>query len=668
MIRHSDRYSRRAVLKGSVATLGSALFAATPFFPLPGRAAVPPGTLTAVAGTPNPAGAFDQLFWLSGDALARPVTAIAGDLPGKPLGDRTISVTLLHFNDLHNRLTDPHAKKGDTHRFAQMYKIVEDRRAARAGADEITLLFSGGDDHTGSVFDELVGWSPEEYVDDPGYATYSAAGVDAAALGNHELDRGTAVLKKGIRNAARFPVLSANLTGTNALTPGEDFFPAAIGIVKGMRIGMIGLTTPVDTHTHTEDDPDLDVDSPVRALENLLPALSDACDLVVILSHCGYGLESSRSGKAGADRFLQEGDVAVARAAAKVSRAPVIVVGGHTHTALNAGGLEAANVVDGVPIVQAGGHGSHLGELTCTLASGGMSNVAAQLHAIKKRDDRTQPDADAYRGLEHDGDYDAAFETATIAPLMAKLDEKLKAVIAQVEGAPKVDNDTIVAERYMRECAIVNFMNDALVTRSKTFPGGPVDIALFNASGIASGIPVSGPLSFQEWFAVMPFADSVQIFELTGRQIRDILDNNAKRIVRPEELKGDQAVDLHGYVSRGFLHFSSNVRYAVTLNGAASAATATRIEIGGQPIEAVLDKTFRVAMNSYVGAGAYGESWNGNPVGAGVKGGIVGYDIKSLPRHDTGLVYRNEIIARIRELGRVSPQNGAVLDGRLTVL
>ena len=47
--------------------------------------------------------------------------------------------------------------------------------------------------------------------------------------------------------------------------------------------------------------------------------------------------------------------------------------------------------------------------------------------------------------------------------------------------------------------------------------------------------------------------------------------------------------------------------------------------------------------------------------------GIKGYDLTKLPKRDTGFVYRNEIVAQIRTLGRLTPANGAKKDGRLTV-
>jgi len=629
--------------------------------------------MVATAGTPNPQGGLDQLYWLSGDVLGEPirqiVTANGSMLPtGALMPGQRHMLRLFHINDLHNHLTLPHKAKGDTHKFAQMMQRILPARQA-AGAGESVLFFSAGDDHTGAIFDELVGWTEAEFVVDPAYRTYSAAGIDAAAMGNHELDRGAAVLRKGIQADARFPILSANVTGSRHVVSGRDYVPAAIALTKGLRIGLIGLTTPIDTHTGTADDPNLAVGNPLTAIGNLLPALAAVTDAVIILSHLGYGEARGRSGKAGAERDLGAGDIELAREAAKAAHGhPVLIIGGHTHTVLNANGLDAQNFVDGIAILQAGGHGSHLGEALWVIEKTSQGSRAeapqAKLHPIKGRDDRVKADHADFAKFEHDGDFDGGFESKAVAPLLGLLAGKLAEQIGEIDENPAVTTATVVAQRYVGECALANFMNDALVDRSVTFPGGRVDVALFNATGLANGIPAHGPLTFQAWYDVMPFADSILLFDMTGAEIQAMLTSNAQRIVRPAELTGDNAVKLDGYVSRGFLHFSSGLRYRVQLGETAAQATATDITIGGQPLDS--GRRYRVAFNSYVAAGAYGEAWNGKPIGGGLPAGLNGYDVTKLARHDTGLVYRNEIIAHIRATRRISAQ-AARLDGRLQV-
>jgi 5'-nucleotidase/UDP-sugar diphosphatase len=630
-----------------------------------------PGELRMVAIQPNPAGAAQRVFLLTGDPLAGPITTIVAQ-DGAPVPERRLAdgerhiLRLMHFNDMHNHLTDMHPARGDTHRMAQIVKRVKEARAA-AAPNESVLLVSAGDDHTGSIFDELLGWSPEEYVIDAGYAAASAAGVDVAVLGNHEFDRGAEQLRLGIARHAAFPVLSANIHGSAHLEAGRDYAPAAIVETNGLRVGVIGLTTAVDTRVGMDSDPGFAVASPVQAVANIYKAVESVSDVVVILSHCGYGRGMHRSGKAGAMREIGEGDFAIAEAVGPLVEKPVVLVGGHSHTELNTDGLDADNMIEGVLLTQAKANGAFLGEIAMSLAAGQGREAwftSVSLHPIKQRDDRVAEGDERYAQLEHDGDFDAGFEAEIMAPMIAALDGKLAEIIGSVAADAPVSTEATLATRYVGETALANFMNDTLVRRSATFPGGPVDFALFNATGLAKGIQ-PGPLSFRDWFDVMPYADQVEVATVTGAQIRDMLTSNARRLLRPEEVA---STDLSAFVSRGLLHFSSGIRYTAVLAGSAAEAHAVDITLHGRPIEEVLDETFTMAFNTYVMLGAFSEAWNDKPIGGGVVGEVPGYDVRALPFDKTGLVYRNELIAAIREMGEVTRAAGADLDGRLVVI
>ena len=621
--------------------------------------------------TPNPQGTIEKLFLLKGDPLAGPITTIVSH-EGAPMPQQMLetgtrrTLRVLHFNDMHNHITEISGKKGDTHRFAQLVKMVKEKRAA-APDNEAVLFLSGGDDHTGSVFDELMGWSPEEFVVDAGYRAASAGGGDVGVLGNHEFDRGAQLLKKGIDADAKFPLLSANIYNSAHLTRDVDYVPAVIAEIKGLRVGIIGLTTAVDVRTGLENDPTLAVASPVEAVTNIYKAVEAVSDVIILLSHCGYGKNMHSSGKAATARNIGEGDFSIAEAIGPISEKPVVLVGGHSHTTLNESGIDADNMVNGVLLTQAKAHGKYLGDIAMSIGTGlGRDEWfnSVSLHATKKRDDRIKAGDEKFSALEHDGDYDAGFEAETIAPMIKALESKMAEIIATVADEELISTARTFADRYIGEVAIGNFMNDTLVARSNRFPGGKVDFALFNATGLSRGVD-KGPLSFTEWFDVMPYADAVDVATITGAQIRDMLNSNAKRLLRPEEVSG---TDLGGFVSRGFLQFSSGIRYKIILGASAGDATARNITLNGQPIEDVLDHGFTMAFNSYIALGAFSEAWNGSPIAGGVAGEVSGYDVRALPFDHTGLVYRNEVIAAIREMGTISKATGVVLDGRVTVL
>lgn len=665
MNRTATGLSRRAFLTTSAAGIA----ALSPILAFRANASAAAGELLMVPATPNPNGGAERLFLLQGDPLAGPIRTIVTE-EGNPVpapelepGTRRV-LRLMHFNDMHNHITDMHGKKGDTHRMSQIVKRVS-RLRAEAAEDEVVLLLSGGDDHTGSVFDELLGWAPEEFVADAGYRVNSAAGVDVAVLGNHEFDRGAEMLRLGIERDAAFPVLSANVHGSAHLTRDRDYTAAAVIESKGLRIGLIGLTTQVDTRVGQPDDPDMAVASPVLAVQNVMPALAQVCDVVVILSHCGFGTGQSRTGKAGALRMIGEGDFDIAAAAGALTDKPVVLIGGHSHDKLNEEGLNPDNVATGVLMTQAEANGKYLGEIAMSIAAdqgrkAWFTHVG--LHAVKPRDQRVAADDPSFSTLEQEGDYDADFEADHVEPLRVALESKLAESIGTVTAGDSVSTQTVMADRYSRENALLNFMNDAVVARSAEFPNGQVDLALFNATAILSGV-ADGPLSFGQWYDVMPYADQVHVAEMTGAQIREMLNSNAKRLVRPEE---EADLDLSGFISRGFMHFSDALRYRIALGDSAAEAQAKDITLNGTPIEDQLEQTFRVAINTYIRLGGFSEAWNGQTIGAGVAGDIAGMDLRGLTYNDNGLVYRNEIIAHIRAAGGISPDN-AVLDGRLTI-
>jgi 2',3'-cyclic-nucleotide 2'-phosphodiesterase (5'-nucleotidase family) len=618
--------------------------------------------LTLRTGTPSAGSAFQSLYVVEGTPATTSYTQAKPSLGSTPPastlkdGDQ-ISLRLFHFNDMHSKLVVPHAKKGDTRNFAQMVKIV---RAARqsAAAHESVLFFSAGDDHTGEVYDELLGSDTSSFVMSMPYRAYSAAGLDFATLGNHEFDKGSAILAKMIEADARFPVLSANVSGSTVLGT-RHVNPAIIGVTQGVRIAVVGLTSSEETKTGFAEDPHLAFKGVLTTLSNLMPALKDQADIFIVLSHIGF----NGADAAGTRHVIAQGDMEIARYLATLGK-PAMVVGGHTHSILNANGLEPANVIDGVPIFQAGSWGSHLGEIGLTLAKAGgkinMHVTSAKLNPLKKRDIRVAASDPLYAALEQDSDVDLGFQQTVMDPMISRLGDRLAVVLGVTSGQADIGRDATIADRYVGESAIANFMNDAIASRSSTFAGGAVDLVAFNASAIVTGVPVASQLTFADWYAVMPYADIIRVVEMNGQQIKNMVESNAHRLVRPGE-----TVNLNGFVSRGFLHFSSALRYQINLGASPQSAVASHIQIKGKPIESVLNQTYRVAFGDYIANG--NEGWKGAPILAGLPGTLLGFDLKSLPNKDTGLVYRNEIIEYIKTHGGVGATSAAAKDGRVSV-
>ncbi|KAL7551842.1 hypothetical protein ACHAWF_015037 [Thalassiosira exigua] len=186
-------------------------------------------------------------------------------------------------------------------------------------------------------------------------------GVDAMALGNHELDLGA----EGLRDAAGragFPVLAANVDGLPFLGKSLSRH-ARIGGSQCM-VRVVGLSAP-EPNPLAGKNFTFANDSAVAILERELGVDENArCTVNILLSHLGY-----------------KEDVTIARnAAATASCSLDLILGGHSHVVFGGekgrptsprivgGGGNSGTIVhrsfphvDGVPIAHVGANGLYVG-------------------------------------------------------------------------------------------------------------------------------------------------------------------------------------------------------------------------------------------------------------------------------------------------------------------
>jgi 5''-nucleotidase/2'',3''-cyclic phosphodiesterase and related esterases len=149
-------------------------------------------------------------------------------------------------------------------------------------------------------------------------------GYQAMAVGNHEFNFGLDVLNRAA-GQAHFPFLSAN---TIAIATGKPAFrPYIVRTVAGVRVGILGLTTPrIPGWEMPEHYRGLRFEAMDRAARRWVPVLrgKERCDLVIVLAHTGFerNLESGRSNGSEAENF-----------AWRLSEVPGIdlLLTGHTH-------------------------------------------------------------------------------------------------------------------------------------------------------------------------------------------------------------------------------------------------------------------------------------------------------------------------------------------------
>lgn len=588
---------------------------------------VPPGTLVVLRGAPNPNGARDaELFLIAGDASA-PIQRIVPDLDEILPARRAFSpespfrLRILHFNDLHGHIAR-FTSEGVQPVFSRMaWRIRQVRdevsRSERAGL----LVLAGGDDIGDSAFDELL--TPENASDvpcHPAYMLYAEAGVDAAVLGNHDFDRGLEALARAIAQA-QFPVLSANLrTVGEARTP---MYPAALFVLRGVRVGVIGLTTRAEVkQIGAEHFTLLD---PLETVLHLVPALRPYCDVLIVLSHLGGSLG------AGTCVVQDVGDKELAEALP--AGAVDAIIGAHSHQPLNESGLHVDNVVNGIPILQAGAGGKYLGEITITL---------------KPRPAVT--DARLWNVPSLPADID--MEQRMVAPLAARAREILERELGMLADEPDYRDEVVRSDFAAGENALANFIADALAERCRR-AGIPADLGMIDASCLCGGLPEGGVLRYGDWLRVQPYEDPLYVGTLSWADFLEFLQDNARRADRPGE----------PHVERGFAHFSKDLRYTIRLGGSRQEHRAGEVMFRGKPLDAEAQGKLTIVFPGFFRHLA--APWERV---MGERYGMACFPLERLSPVPAGLFVRRELAAYIREVGGITPAAGARRDGRLTII
>lgn len=245
--------------------------------------------------------------------------------------EKDIKLTILHTNDIHGdflpeRTPDGHLKGG----IARMSGYVNKVRA-----EEENVIFAvAGDMFKGSIIDEeYKGFSTIEMM--------NALEPDVVTLGNHEIDYGLTHLLF-IEKCASFPIINANLFITT--NRARLFTPYRIVERNGLRVLFIGIITDeVLASTRAEGiiGTFVDVEEAAKEVAMIVDTYKTVdVDYTVLLTH--IGVEEDRK----LAQLLDPG------------LGVDLIIGGHTHTF-----LEEAEVINGIPIVQAGTGSKQIGRI-----------------------------------------------------------------------------------------------------------------------------------------------------------------------------------------------------------------------------------------------------------------------------------------------------------------
>ena len=237
-------------------------------------------------------------------------------------------LTILHSNDFHGDFLPKETEQGETGGLARLSGYVKKVRSE----EENVIYVNAGDMFRGSVIDsEYMGLSTIDMM--------NLLAPDITTVGNHEVDYGIAHLLF-LEKCARFPIINANLFVTFSNT--RLFEPYLIVNRDDMHILFIGiLTNEVIASTRSEKviGSFIDVEAAAKEVGIICDNYRTRfTDMVVLVTH--IGIEADRELAS-----LLDPDWGVD-----------LIIGGHSHTL-----MEKPEIVNGVPIVQAGTGSGHIG-------------------------------------------------------------------------------------------------------------------------------------------------------------------------------------------------------------------------------------------------------------------------------------------------------------------
>ncbi|MGM1028841.1 MAG: cell wall-binding repeat-containing protein [Actinomycetota bacterium] len=496
-------------------------------------------------------------------------------------------VNIIHFNDFHGRLEAPNRDTGigGTVGFAG---TIEQLRAEHGDAS--SLVLSGGDNIGASLY------ASASQQDNPTIDVLNALDLDAAAVGNHEFDRGIDDLQGRVRDRADFPYLAANVTLDGAPI-GDTYALFEVGDVTVAVIGAVTEETPALVDPSGIEG--VVFGDPVEGVNAVAAALSDGnaangeADLIIAEYHEGAQVTSSlEEATAASDAFRS----IVEDTAPEVDA----IFNGHTHQPYSFLALAPSGSDQEVrPVMQASAYGADFAQLVATIdPTTGAASFEAELVART-----TTPAADLIAQFPRVAAVaeitDAALEQARIIG-QEPLGEITGDITTAFSGGARDDRGNASTMGTL----VANMLRDQLSSELRggaeigiTNPGGLRADLLFEAS---EGETEDGIVTVGEAAAVLPFANNLWTTTLTGEQLRVVLEQQWQRAA-------DGSVPSRAYLQLGL---SDNVEYTYD-STRAEGARITGIWVDGEQVAA--GDAFRVAVPSFLLSG--GDNFRGFTAG-----------------------------------------------------
>lgn len=378
-------------------------------------------------------------------------------------------VELVSFNDLHGNVQESGKNIG----IAKLASAIKERTSLNSFSNYEAIPLSAGDLYQGTAISNLTKGAPvSEFLKD--------IKILASSVGNHEFDWGKELIPTWAE-AGNFDFLAANIIDKKTGKPVEWAKPYKIIEVDGVKVGLIGVTTPETAYKTTPANvADLTFEDPSISVQKYADKLrkEDKVNAVVVLSH--LGATTDKDGKPVGEAV----DLAN-----KIKNVDAIIAS-HDHQLTN---VEA----NGVKIIEAGYNGRALSVLTFDFDNTGkLVSLGAKLDELYLRSAKIIPDE-------------------TSAEIVKKYEAELKPILS--EKVADLDKD-LSHDRNEGLTPLGTVVSETM--RKVT----GVDIAITNGGGVRAPLS-AGVLTIGDLYTILPFDNTLVTMELKGSDVKAAIEH-----------------------------------------------------------------------------------------------------------------------------------------------
>lgn len=374
---------------------------------------------------------------------------------------KTVRVTLLQVNDVYQVSPVDKGKAGGLARLATLKKKIQTESPH-------TLFLLGGDTISPSVASTI--FKGEQMI-----AGWNAAGLDVAALGNHEFDFGDEILLERMK-ASKFAWLAANVVERKTGKPFGGMPPFLIRNFEGIKVGLFGILT---TTTEASSSPSKQVrflDANKTAVRIVRQLRAKGATVIIAITHLTMPED---------------------KALAKVAKVDVII-GGHEHEILQS----QSNCT---PIFKMGSDARTLGRIDL--------NISKATRKIESIDFAALPVNDAVP------------DDPTAAAVINEFEKKLSAELDKPVGNTTALLDAKQITSRSEETNLGSFIADAFRQATNA------EVALLNGGSIRSNTTYGpGALTKRDVISILPFENPIVKVEVTGAMIRAALEHGVEKV------------------------------------------------------------------------------------------------------------------------------------------